>query len=161
MVIHGGMRTITVAVAGLILLVTACAGRREAGVTPGPLNDPRPKQFVRYGELRVIGDVEGGGPCAMLAPSLNRALKGRLMDCKYVALEFSPTGRKRRERVFDLWLVSGPTSDTEPDDHPVVDFYERVTLGEVGTTASGTFRFTKYMVDGQSIVVLDGPGRPR
>ncbi|WP_445190792.1 hypothetical protein ACT009_09145 [Sphingomonas sp. Tas61C01] len=79
----------------------------------------------------------------MLAASLNRDLEGGLMDCNYVALEFSPTGRKRKERVFDLWLVSGPTSDTEPDDHPVVDFYERVTLGEVGNTASGTFRFKK------------------
>lgn len=146
---------------GLVMLSAACASGQEARPTSDTPADGRTRTLVRQGILRVVGDVEEGGPCTTLAPSLSREMEGGLVDCRYVTLEFSPTGRRGKERVIDFWLVSGATAETGPEDHPVVDFYERVTLGEVGATASGRFRFRRYQVGGQVLMVLEGQGQPR
>lgn len=158
--IHGAMKCSATAAIGLTFLSAACAPARGVQPTYAHSGDTR-SVVLLSGLLRVSGDVQEGGPCATLAPLLDRELEGGLKVCKYVALEFSPTKRKSKQTVYDLWLVSGPTHETDAKDEPVVDFYEEVTLGEIGTTASGRFGFDIYIVDGKKIMVLVGQGRPR
>ena len=111
--------------------------------------------------MQVVGDVEEGGPCTVLASAISSELEGGLKGCNFVALEFQPLNGGRAQTVYDLWLVSGPTHWTDDNDHPVVDFYEKVTLGQRGDTEDGKFDFKVYDVGGQKIVILVGRAQRR
>jgi len=116
-----------------------------------------PRHSIIEGSLRVVGDVGDDGPCVKLASTLNARLEGGLRKCNYIELKFTEKSSRVSRRIFDLWLVSGPTSWTDPEANPVVDFYERVTLDENADPIVGRYEVTTYRIDGEEITILDGP----
>jgi len=147
------MRHILVPVGALLL--TSCAHDEGRNVR-STIDRYPPRHTIIEGWLRVVGDVRDDGPCVKLASTINAQLEGGLRECNYVELQFIKKGFRVSKQIFDLWLVSGPTSWTDPENNPVVDFYERVTLNANDAPIFGRYEVTTYRIHGQEISILEG-----
>ncbi|MEG3124836.1 hypothetical protein [Sphingomonas sp. GB1N7] len=103
------------------------------------------------GSMRVVGDISEDFPCTKVKSVLAQGLEYGVNTCKAVPLEFTPRGSRIPRPVFDLWVATG----NESMENEVVDFYETVTLGEVGDISCGRFELQTYTVDGKKIAVLE------
>lgn len=136
-----------------LLVVTLSVAAASGCVTAHQRSAP-PETFVVNGMVRVTGDVSDHYPCDLLKPILDLALKYGVDTCKAVPLTFTRSDGRNSETVFDLWVVTGNEIIAAGGDSDVVDFYERVTLGDVGDAACGRFKFERYIIAGRVITVL-------
>lgn len=104
--------------------------------------------------MLVVGDVSDDFPCTKLKPVLAQGLEFGVDTCKAVPLAFTPRGARAAQSVFDLWVVTGNESISAGAESDVVDFYETITLGEIGDISCGRFDLQTYTVEGRKINVL-------
>jgi hypothetical protein len=133
-------------VAGLVAFLPGCAA--ASGRQSGPVTS------TITGVARVTGEVSEDFPCTALKPILARSLEFGVDDCKAVPLTITSRRGGKAHIVYDLWVVTGNQSIDAGAGSDVVDFYERVTLGEVGDVSCGRFELQTYSIAGRAITVL-------